>query len=215
MRPESIDLILTDPPYNISRKNNFNTMRKVRQGIDFGEWDKGFDLTGWIKQACKLLKPGGSIIIFTAWCNLGAIAAELEKCKCSVKRMLLWRKTNPMPRNRDRLYVNSDEYMIWATKGKGWVFNRRFNTYESGVFEYPFSNKERIHPTQKPILLLKDLIEIHSNKGDIIFDPFSGSASTGVAAIELGRNFIGCELNKEYYKSAKERIKKVLEERNK
>lgn len=62
---QSIDLILTDPPYNISRKNNFATMG--RTGIDFGEWDKGFDQISWLEIATKKIKVGGSLIIFNSW----------------------------------------------------------------------------------------------------------------------------------------------------
>ena len=69
--PNSIDAIITDPPYNISRQNNFTTMG--RAGIDFGEWDKGFDLTSWIDIAAPLLKKGGNIVIFNSWTNMSYI----------------------------------------------------------------------------------------------------------------------------------------------
>ncbi len=204
------DLILTDPPYNISMANNFRTM-KGRNGIDFGEWDKGFDLTGWIPNAISKLKNGGSIIIFNAWRNMGPIASVLEENGCLVKEMIQWQKANPMPRNRDRLYVTTCEFAIWATKGKGWTFNRQRQTYENTVFYYPIvSAKKRIHPTQKPVELLKDLILIHSNPGDIVLDPFMGSGSTAIAAIETGRKFIGFELDGSYYDAACKRIENKI-----
>ena len=87
MPDESVDLILTDPPYNISVKNNFHTL-KGRHGIDFGEWDKGFDLTGWIPNAIRILKSGGNIIIFNAWRNMGQIADMLEQNGCLIKEMI-------------------------------------------------------------------------------------------------------------------------------
>lgn len=201
------DLILTDPPYNISMANNFRTM-KGRSGIDFGEWDKGFDLTGWIPNAISKLRNGGSIIIFNAWRNMGSIAHALEENGCLVKEMIQWQKANPMPRNRDRLYVTTCEFAIWATKGKGWIFNRQRQTYENTIFQYPIvSAKKRIHPTQKPVDLLKDLVLIHSNPGDIVLDPFMGSGSTAIAAIETGRKFVGFELDSNYYDAARKRIK--------
>ena len=200
------DLILTDPPYNISVSNNFHTM-KGRKGIDFGDWDKGFDLTGWIPKAVEKLKDGGNIIIFNAWRNMGTIASALEDCGCLVKEMIQWQKSNPMPRNRDRLYVTACEFAIWATKGKGWTFNRQRDSYENTIFQYPIvSAKKRIHPTQKPVELLEDLLLIHSNPGDIVLDPFMGSGSTAVAAIETGRKFIGFELDADYCSAARERI---------
>lgn len=68
----SIDLILTDPPYNIAKDNNFKTMG--RTGIDFGEWDKGFDQTSWMIEAERILKKDGSLLVFNQWKNLGEIA---------------------------------------------------------------------------------------------------------------------------------------------
>ena len=205
-----VDLILTDPPYNISVKNNFSTMN--RKGIDFGEWDKGFDQLSWIKPACDMLKPSGSIIIFNNWLNFGKLADELEKNNCIVKNIIQWRKTNPMPKNRDRLYVTSCEFAIWAVKGKGWTFNRQRDTYENTIFSYAAPNgKCRVHPTQKPVGLMEDLILIHSNKGDVVLDPFMGSGTTGVAALHTYRDFIGYELDEKYYQFAKDRIIKETE----
>lgn len=209
-RGGQVDLIITDPPYNISVKNNFHTM-KGRRGIDFGEWDKDFDLTGWIKYAVELLKPSGNIIIFNAWRNMGEIAAELEKCGCMVKEMIQWQKSNPMPRNRDRLYVTSCEFAIWATKGKGWTFNRQRNNFENTIFTYPIvCGKGRLHPTQKPIMLIEDLIKIHSNEGEVVLDPFMGSGTTAEAALNTGRKFIGYEIDENFYKISCNRIKNII-----
>lgn len=203
---EWVDCVVTDPPFNISQKNNFHTM-KGRKGIDFGKWDWKFDLTKWIDSADKLLKTGGSMLIFNAWRNMGKITNHLENKGYLIKEMLIWKKTNPMPRNRDRLYVTSCEYAIWATKGKGWTYNRQRDTYENGIFEYPIvHHSRRIHPTQKPIELMEDLLKIHTNKDDVVLDPFSGSASTLEACINLDRNYIGFELDKEYYDLANKRL---------
>lgn len=203
---KTVDLVLTDPPYNISVKNNFHTMRG-RAGIDFGEWDKDFDLTSWIPAAVDKLKQGGSIIIFNAWRNMGDISKALENSGCLVKEMIQWKKNNPMPRNRDRLYVTSCEFAIWAVKGKGWTFNRQKSTYENTVYEYPIvSASERIHPTQKPVSLIQDMLLIHSNENDIVLDCFMGSATTAIACINTNRNFIGFELDKHYYDVAVKRI---------
>ena len=190
----------------MSRKNNFRTL-KGRNGIDFGEWDKGFDLTGWIPAAVNCLRIGGSIIIFNAWRNMDEIATALEACGCNVKEMIQWQKSNPMPRNRDRLYVTACEFAIWAVKGKGWTFNRQRSTYENTIFQYPIvSAKNRIHTTQKPVELMRDLIMIHSNEGDIVLDPFIGSGTTAVAALETGRRYIGYEIDVAYYTAALNRI---------
>lgn len=206
---ESYDCMFTDPPYNISRDNNFDTMG--RSGIDFGEWDKGFDLTNWISDAVKLVKKGGNIVIFNDWKNLGKISETFEDSGCNIKDMLRWIKRNPMPRNRDRRFITDYEVALWAVKsGSSWTFNRLSETFERPEIEGGLTTrteKEKgSHPTQKPVYVMKWLIERLSNPEDIIFDPFMGSGSTGVACKELNRRFIGIELDNNYYEIAKKRI---------
>ncbi|MDD1378330.1 DNA methyltransferase [Metamycoplasma hyosynoviae] len=202
------DAIITDPPYNISKKNNFETIG--RKGIDFGLWDYGFDQITWIKEASTLLKNGGSIIIFNDWKNFGEIARTLEELNFEIKDLIRWIKNNPMPRNIDRRYVTDYELAIWAVKGEEkWTFNRPSNSkYQRPEFVYPIvpKSENKIHPTQKNVSLLEQLIKIHTNKNDLIFDPFMGSGSTCIAALKEGRRFMGCEISKEYFEKAERRI---------
>ena len=201
----SVDLLLTDPPYNISMKSNFHTMG--RTGVDFGEGDKGFDQRTWWEVALKKVRKGGSVVIFNDWKNIGELKEVLEANGFVLKELIQWKKTNPMPRNRDRLYVTSCEFAVWAVKGKGWTFNRQRETYENTVFEYPLvSHKERIHPTQKKVELIEDLIKIHSNENDIVLDCFMGSATTAVACLNTNRRFIGFELDSDYFELAMSRV---------
>lgn len=208
------DHIITDPPYNISKKNNFATMSSAeRKGIDFGDWDKGFDLVSWIPLANNILNPGGSFIIFNSYRNLTPIIEMLESTGLTVKDVIKWIKDNPMPRNMKRRYVQDTEFAIWAVKpGKKWAFNLPDDSkYLRAEFHTAtVSGREKVnHPTQKSLKLMKQLIEIHTNNGDIIIDPFMGSGTTGVAAIESGRKFIGIELEKDYYRIAEKRIKEA------
>lgn len=212
-----VDHIITDPPYNISKKNNFATMTTSnRKGVDFGKWDKGFDLTGWIETACTLLKPGGTFIIFNSYRNLTPIIEELEKNGLEVKDLIRWVKTNPMPRNTTRRYVQDSEYAIWAVKpGKPWVFNKpKSENYLRAQFSSStVSGLERTsHPTQKSLKLIKELVSIHTDPGQVVLDPFMGSGTTGVAANSLGRKFLGIELEKEYFQIAKIRLDSVKNE---
>jgi len=202
----SIDLVLTDPPYNISSKNNFHTMG--RAGIDFGKWDDGsFDQKEWIKLVVPKIKKGGSIVIFNSYSNMGIMEDILTECGMTPKNMLIWHKTNPMPRNRDRLYVRRSEFALWAVKDKGWCFNRQKDTYEDGIFTYSAPHHNiRIHPTQKPIPLLEELLRIHSNKGDLVLDPFSGSGSTAEACKINDRKFIAFEKEEDFYKKSLIRV---------
>lgn len=204
-----VDAIITDPPYNVSRKSNFHTMG--RQGVDFGGWDKGFDQISWIKPALEILKKGGNIVIFNDWKNMSYLKDELENNNCLIKEIIVWKKPNPMPRNRDRLYVTTCEFAIWATKGKGWTFNRQRDTYENAIFEYPsVHSSKRIHPTQKPIELMEDIIKIHTNENDLVFDPFGGSFTTAVACKNLNRQFICCDIDSTYVEKGKERLNMAI-----
>lgn len=204
----SVDLIATDPPYNIARDNNFTTMG--RAGIDFGEWDKGFDQIKWLEETTRVISKNGSIVIFNAWKNLGDISRKLESLDFVVKDLIRWKKTNPMPRNRDRRYITDYECAIWAVrKNSKWTFNRLSESYQRPEFIYSVTPRsEKVgHPTQKPVALMEDLIKIHSNEGQTILDPFMGSGTTAIACMNTGRNFIGFELDETYYEKSLERIK--------
>ncbi|MGL4950426.1 MAG: DNA-methyltransferase [Mycoplasma sp.] len=206
-----VDLLLTDPPYNISQKNNFKTIG--RAGIDFGEWDKDFNLTTWIKDLDLITSKNATVIIFNAWKNLGVIASALEDAGFEIKDCLRWIKNNPMPRNVERRYVVDYELMVWAVKKKSkWTFNKpEDKSYLRPEFNCPLPGK-RIHPTEKPIKLLEEIIKIHSNEGDLIYDPFSGSAAISVAALKNNRNFIATELDKEHFENSTERLKEIIKQ---
>lgn len=208
-----VDLILTDPPYNVSRKHQLGFSNMNRAGMDFGEWDYDFNQTKWLNNISKILNPNGSIIIFNDWKNMGTIANKLEEEGFDIKDIIRWEKSNPMPRNTSRRYVTDYEFAIWATKKKGkWIFNKDSNSsYLKPTFKHsvPPGGKRRIHPTQKPVKLLEDIIKIHSNVNSIIFDPFSGSGSTGIAAGNLDRKFMLVEKNKEIYEKSKKQFGEI------
>ena len=203
----SIDAIITDPPYNIARKNNFKTMG--RAGIDFGEWDKGFDLFSYIDQIPRILSKNGSVVIFNDWKNIGNIARYCESKGLIIKDMLRWEKANPMPRNRDRRYITDYECAIWCTnKNAKWTFNRIDEKYQRPLFKGALTKKSEktSHPTQKPLWLMEDIIKIHTNQNDVVLDMFMGSGTTGVAAKNTNRKFIGIEQDEKYFDIAAERI---------
>lgn len=209
---KSIDLILIDPPYNISRPNNFKTLLGGgRYGMDFGEWDKNFDLTGYIDLFPRILKENSNVIIFNDWKNLGEIREACEKNNIIVKRCLVLNKSNPAPFNRDRMFVNDVEFAIWGiynskSKPTKWTFNRK-NKVEKCCMDTTVQSS-KLHPTMKDIKIIKHLVEVLSNENDLVLDCFMGSGTTGVACKELNRNFIGIELDDKYFNIAKERINK-------
>lgn len=209
---ESIDLILTDIPFNISKKNNFKTMkdRKGRNGIDFGEWDKGFDETS-LSQLQRVIKKGGSLITFHSFEQFSLLQNVFDEL--IFKDKIIWQKTNPMPRNRDRRWISDIEIASWyIKKGEKWTFNRQNEKYESSVLRYPSESGggfKRYHPTQKNLNLIEYLVKIHSNENDVVLDPFLGSGTTAVACINNNRNFIGIEKEWDYCEIANERIKQA------
>jgi len=199
--PESsTDLVLTDPPYQVSRKSNYHTMG--RAGVDFGSWDKEFDQFSWIDLIAPLVRPKGSVVIWNDWKKLGDIAKHLEGLGFEVKRMLTWHKTNPAPFNCNYGFVSSTEHAVWAIKKGKKGYKKTFNGgYHHGVFRYPVV-KHPIHKTKKPDDLFKEIIEILTNPGDWILDPFSGVGTTAYAAEITGRNHLSIEIDKAYHKSA-------------
>ena len=136
-----------------------------------------------------------------------------EKAGFYYKTTGVWHKTNPMPRNINRRYVQDSEFAVWAVKKKAkWVFNKPSDApYLRSCFETStVSGAERTnHPTQKSLKLMEEIVKIHTNPGDLILDPFMGSGTTGVAAIKNGRKFVGIELDEGYWHTAKERIESV------
>lgn len=210
---ESIDLILTDIPFNISKDNNFKTMkdRTGRNGIDFGEWDKDFNefcLSDFVPK----LKKGGSFVTFHSFEQYGLLLNVFNN-KLILKDRFVWEKTNPMPRNRDRRYISNIELCSWFVKdGAKWTFNRQNETYDGCVLRYPSESGggfKRYHPCQKNVKLIEELLKRHSNENDIILDPFMGSGSTGVACVNNDRSFIGIEADERYFNIAKERIESI------
>ena len=209
----SIDAIITDIPYNISRDNNFQTMkdRTGRNGINFGEWDKEFDVSDILLLIPKL-NQNGSLVLFHGFEQYGDILSLLLPV-LNLKDKIIWQKTNPMPRNRDRRYISNIEMASWWTVKNGkWTFNRQNENYDGCVLTYPSESGggyKRYHPCQKSIKLMENIVLRHTNENDIVFDPFMGSGSTGVACIKLNRQFIGCETEQKYFDIANERIKNL------
>ena len=202
----SVNLVLIDPPYEVSRETNFQSGEatgkdtdRFRVSMDFGDWDNNFTgLDVVIKECYRILKKGGTMICFYDLWKLTTLKDYFENAKFKQIRFIEWIKTNPVPINSKTNYLtNAREIAITAVKGGKPTF---YSEYDNGVYRYPICHdKGRFHPTQKPLALIEELIVKHSNVGDIVLDCFSGSGTTAIAAYNQERNFMGCELSKDYY----------------
>ena len=233
---KSVNLIFADPPYNLS--GNGLKWEGNKTGGDWymvnEEWDKMsapeyMQFTRkWIGACHKVLKNNGSIYISCTYHNLAVVMIVLKQLDFKINNVIVWQKTNAMPNMTKRVFTHSTEFIVWAVKGKKWIFNyvelKKINpeTQKDGalkqmrdVWALPLvQGKERLHgkdrralhPTQKPEEMLKRIIVASSNKDDLVLDPFLGSGKTAVVAKRLSRNWIGIERNKKYVGIANRRI---------
>lgn len=207
----SIDLLLTDPPYGISKEYTCERQvpRRLRKnGTDFimprgnfGEWDAPIAPEVWTEKV--LPKVRGWFVTFCAQAQIGEYCGILERNKFVAVGTLVWQKTNPVPFNHKYKPINAWEAVVIGkrpgTKFNGHVVHNVF------VCKSP-SPQQRIHTTQKPLPLIKEFIALFSDEGDLVYDPFAGSATTLVAAIEMGRKAVAYEKDSAIFQSARERI---------
>lgn len=207
----SVDLLLTDPPYNISAYSTGNMQFKWRSGInnDLAAWDREFDPAEYRDAFLRVLKPSGNLMAFCSY-NLMGRWHEVFDPLFDTFQFFVWHKSNPVPKVRRTGFLNSCELIVcmW-NKGHGWNFGRQremHNFFEGPICMGPERVKTPKHPTQKPVRLLRHLIGIASRPGDLVLDPFMGVGSTGVAALELDRRFAGMELDSDYFVAAQQRL---------
>lgn len=209
---KSIDLIITDPPYDISFKkpnkikpNNRITLscQQVCQELYNAKITKGIDLL-ILDEFVRIMKK----INIYIWCNRKQILPYLEyfvkekNCKFDI---LVWIKSNPVP-TCGKNYLNDKEYCLFFRNGV-----ELSTTYNTGHTYWitPTNKQDKKmydHPTIKPLFIIETMLLNSSKEGDIIFDPFSGSGTTGVAAVQNNRDFVGIEINEKYYEVSKKRI---------
>lgn len=220
IKSNSIDLVLIDPPYLISRDSNYKNInnntsdflaKKYNISIDFGDWDK--EELNWVnllEEYKRVLKKGGTLIIFYDIWKLNDIKEIADNLKLKQPRVCLWQKNNPVPINSSVNYLsNVNEYFISFVKSGKPTFNSK---YDNGFYKYPICHgKERLeHPTQKPLKLIMDLVEKHSNPGDLVLDSFAGTGTVGEACQILNRNFILIEKDEKYFELIKQRLDKKI-----
>ncbi len=214
----SVDLMLTDPPYIISRETGFskikNGVERFAVSMDFGEWDKvAIDLDALATQAYRVLRKGGTAIIWYDVWKISDVECAMTKAGFKMLRLIIWQKTNPVPLNQKATYLsNSREIAVVGVKSGCPTFN---GEYHNGIYDYPIPRHggKKIHPTQKPIDLFSDLIHMHTDEGAVVIDPFLGSGTTAEAALRGNCNFIGCDIDSGYVNAADKRLKDYVNDR--
>ncbi len=207
----SVDLILTDPPYTISRKTGFanvkNGVQRFAVSMDFGKWDHiQIDLKSFAEASYSALRRGGTIIAWYDIWKIGKLADAMTSAGFKMLRLIVWRKTNPVPLNSKATYLsNSREMAVIGVKVGTPTFH---GFYDSGDYDFPIPRHggKRLHPTQKPLGLFRELIKKHSNPTDLVVDPFVGSGTTAVASLLEDRAFTGCDIDPNYIEAARKRV---------
>jgi site-specific DNA-methyltransferase (adenine-specific) len=214
------DLIITDPPYKITARGNGGNSggmfqkKEVNNGKVFKTND--LEIDDWLPMLWNLLKDKGHCYIMTNNKNIGNYLNKIntlyfnddKKQKFHFVKNLIWVKDNKI---MGQSYMSQFEYIIMLRKGAHKKIN---NCGTSDVLNFPNKklkneNKKTIHDTEKPVGLMEVLIQNSSEEGDMIFDPFMGIGSTGIAAINNKRKFLGIELDEYYFKVAKDRIEQI------
>ena len=217
IKTKTADLILTDPPYSISKETGFKQLGKksierFAVSMDFGKWDhKEIDLQVFSDLSFKALRAGGTIICFYDLWKITKVQEAFIKAGFGMIRLIIWEKTNPVPLNSKSIYLsNSREVAVLGVKKGKPTFNSK---YDNGVYNFPIHREKRIHPTQKPLKLMEVLIEKHTNRNDIVIDPFLGSGSTALASYKLNRRFIGADKDPSYIEKTRKRLEETYQER--
>lgn len=228
MKAECIDICFADPPYFLSN-DGVTCQGGHMVSVNKGSWDKIDSLEekhefnrNWIRECKRVLKPNGSIWISGTLHNIYSIGMALEQEGFKIINNITWQKTNPPPNLACRCFTHSTETILWAQKNEKkskHLFNytlmkelndgKQMKDVWTGPLTPQKEKKEGKHPTQKPLYILERIIQASSEEGMVVLDPFCGSSTTGVAALELGRKYIGIDNNKEYIKLSKKRLKNI------
>ena len=208
----SIDLVITDPPYKLNKTTGSMTSssKSDRWQGNLRAGDKTANITNviqfseWLPEIYRVLKENSHCYIWVNDKNLVDLCNDAEKVGFRLHNILVWKKNNCTP---NRWYMKNCEFIVFLHKGKSFPIK---NLGDAQLFECDNINgKDKLHPTQKPITYLERLILNSSNELDTVLDPFMGSGSTGVACINTNRKFVGIELDNIYNEIAKNRIQEA------
>lgn len=224
-----VDHCITDPPYNMSKKNGlgwaFSSHVTMSEDWDMYPREEYLEFTrAWMREVCRVVKPNGNIFVFGSFHNIYDLGHVIHELDLKVLNSIVWFKPNAQPNITCRMLTESTEQIIWACnelkdRATGWTFNYEVAKQLSGgkqmrnLWHFPYpSRKEREygkHPSQKPIDIIARILLIATNPGDLVLDPFSGSGTLGVVAGSYGRRWLMIESNPAYNQIARDRLANV------
>lgn len=236
---ESIDLIFADPPYNLSN-GGFTCQAGRRVSVNKGRWDRSRGIEEdfqfhyrWMEACKRVLKPNGSLWVSGTYHSIYACGFALQKQGWHIINDICWYKPNASPNLSCRMFTASHETLLWVRKDKKSKHTFNYDAVRDGKWKDDFLKKPGKqmrsvwaintprngekkfgkHPTQKPESLLDRIVLACTNEGDLILDPFCGSATTGVAALRYNRKFVGIDSEQDYLDTfAIPRIKEMIEQ---
>lgn len=235
----SVDLIFADPPYNLSN-GGFSCHAGKRVSVNKGAWDKsnGFEKDydfhyNWIEACRRVLKENGSLWVSGTYHSIYICGFALQSQRWHLLNEICWYKPNASPHLACRMFAASHETLLWARKTKKAKHKFNYDLMKQSEWPGDFIKKSDRqmrsvwaintpkkdekkfgkHPAQKPVSLLERIVLACTNENDIVLDPFCGSATTGVAALRHGRNFVGIDAEKKYLSGmAVKRIRETIKE---
>ena len=194
-----VDLVVTDPPYGMNFQSNYR--KEKYKKIDNDEtldW-----LEEYVSELYRIMKDNTAVYCFCSWHNIDVFKQTFEKY-FKLKNIIVWEKNNTSMGDLKGSYAPKYELVLFAHKGR-----RLLNGFRYPDIIPAKRTGNQYHPTEKPVDLLEIFIGESSDENNIVFDGFMGSGSTGVAALNLNRHFIGIELDNEYFNIAKNRIEDI------
>lgn len=203
IKSKTVDLVVTDPPYEIDTSGggiyNKRDYQNSLKGIDNGFSEVILD------ELCRVMKKINIYLFCSQKQILPLLKYFVDKKKCNYN-ILTWHKTNPVPACGNK-YLTDTEFILFFRE-KGVKIYGDYSTKKT-YYVTPLNTEDKKlynHPTIKPVDILYNLIVNSSNTGDLVLDPFMGSGSTGEACKQAKRRFLGIEINKNYYKTSKKRL---------
>lgn len=200
----SVDMVLTDPPYGMSFQSN---RRVVKDKFAKIENDSSLEwLDGFFAECVRVMRDDTAIYSFCSWHHVDMFKAAFERY-FKMKNLIVWVKNNHGSGDLTGAYAPKHEFVLYGHKGRSLLREKRL----PDVFDFPkIASSKLLHPTEKNINMLEVFVRNNSDVGQVVLDPFMGSGTTGVAAMNTGRKFIGIELDEGYFDIACGRIEKAM-----